>query len=341
MEKDKISVIIPIYNIEEYIPLCLDSVLNNTYENIEVICVNDGSKDNSLQILNEYAKKDNRIIVLDQNNSGVSVARNNGVKKASGEYITFIDGDDFVHKKYFEILHEVMIKENVDIVTCRHKAYKEIEKVDCYVEDEYEKYDYMIYDNPFPISDFTSVVKTMYRIEIISNHQFPNGIKIAEDTFFNICLFLESIEFNKKCKLAIIDEYLYYYFMRPDSAIHTIPMYKGRTMLIEKFMDMYKTMQNDKAKSILLEYSIKNLLAIRYLSTFGADKKEVYSQADKMFLQLFDWLKYDSRVDNKIKFVFKIFYKFPELYRFYRLITDKTMKDYEKKLKNGEINDEN
>lgn len=90
-KSSKISVIIPVYNTERYLPRCLDSVLSNTYDNLEVICINDGSTDNSRNILDNYKVSDERVVVINQKNSGVSAARNAGINVATGEYIAFID----------------------------------------------------------------------------------------------------------------------------------------------------------------------------------------------------------------------------------------------------------
>lgn len=101
----KVSIIIPVYNTEKYLRKCLDSAINQTLKEIEIICINDGSTDNSLSILKEYANKDNRVVVLDIPNSGVASARNFGIKKAHGRYIGFIDSDDWVDAGYFENLY--------------------------------------------------------------------------------------------------------------------------------------------------------------------------------------------------------------------------------------------
>ena len=92
-----VSIVIPVYNVENFVKDTLSSVCNQTYKNIEIICVDDGSTDNSLSVLNFYSEKDKRIKVLSQSNSGVSAARNNGIRAAEGEYICFLDSDDFMH----------------------------------------------------------------------------------------------------------------------------------------------------------------------------------------------------------------------------------------------------
>lgn len=97
-----VSIIIPVYNVEKYLRTCLDSILNQTYKNIEVICVNDGSPDNSISILNEYASRDKRVIVFDEPNKGVASARNLGIEKATGQLLTFADADDWWELNAFE-----------------------------------------------------------------------------------------------------------------------------------------------------------------------------------------------------------------------------------------------
>ena len=111
----KISIIVPVYNVEKYLERCLDSLINQTLKDIEIICINDGSTDNSSEILKEYAKKDSRIIIINQNNQGISVARNNGMNKAKGKYIGFVDSDDWVDLDFFEKLYKAAEKHNAQI----------------------------------------------------------------------------------------------------------------------------------------------------------------------------------------------------------------------------------
>nr|MCR4662874.1 glycosyltransferase [Endomicrobiaceae bacterium] len=106
----KVSVIVPVYNVEQYLRQCLDSIINQTFKDFECICVNDGSTDNSLTILQEYSKKDNRIKIINQKNSGSSVSRNNGIKQALGQYVSFVDADDWITDNYLEILYNKIIE---------------------------------------------------------------------------------------------------------------------------------------------------------------------------------------------------------------------------------------
>ena len=108
MISPKVSIIIPVYNVEKYLEQCLDSIINQNLKNIEIICINDGSTDNSLKILKKYAKKDNRIIILSQTNLGAGAARNRGLAVAKGEYLSFLDADDFFYENMLsEAVHKL------------------------------------------------------------------------------------------------------------------------------------------------------------------------------------------------------------------------------------------
>lgn len=120
---EKVSIIIPVYNCEMYIKKCLDSVLLQTYKNIEVIIIDDGSTDMSRRIINEYIKKDERIKLITQKNMGASQARNNGINFCNGEYIVFLDGDDTLNKYYVEKLYYNICNLDVDIVCCGYSEY--------------------------------------------------------------------------------------------------------------------------------------------------------------------------------------------------------------------------
>lgn len=115
----KVSVVIPVYNVEKYLPKCLESIINQTLKDIEIICINDGSKDNSAAILLNYAKKDKRIRIINQENKGAGAARNRGLEIASGDYLYFIDSDDWADKKLLEKLYCKITKNNSDICICK------------------------------------------------------------------------------------------------------------------------------------------------------------------------------------------------------------------------------
>ena len=129
MEKEKnnikFSIIIPVYNVEKYIDKCLQSITNQTFKDFEVVCINDESKDASLSILEEYARKDKRFKIFSQKNQGQGIARNNGIKIASGKYIVFVDPDDWIEENMLEILSKKFEKEQADIIQFDFKQINE------------------------------------------------------------------------------------------------------------------------------------------------------------------------------------------------------------------------
>lgn len=125
-----ISVIIPVYNVEEYLERCVNSVLKQTYNDLEIILVDDGSTDNSGKICDELKNKDDRIIVIHKENQGLSASRNIGIEKATGEYITFVDSDDYILEDMYETLYKNLIRNDADISMCKYQYVKEQQKID-------------------------------------------------------------------------------------------------------------------------------------------------------------------------------------------------------------------
>lgn len=183
-----ISVIIPIYITAAYIGRCLDSVINNSYKNLEIICVNDGSTDKSLSVLQSYTNRDKRIHIISIPNSGVSVARNTGLDFASGEFIAFIDSDDWIHKEYFKTLIDYQRKEDLDVVACKFTETSEYYidsrlpaniSIISYNVSESLKNKYLKY----------YIWGRIYRRSILESVRFPVSISIGEDNIFNFLLF--------------------------------------------------------------------------------------------------------------------------------------------------------
>lgn len=204
-ESDKpfISVIIPVYNTEEYLRKCLDSVVNQSYKNIEIICVNDGSTDNSLKILNEYAK-DNRVKIIDKRNGGVSSARNVGLDNAKGEYISFVDSDDYIELNTYEICHNNLSNGDYDILTFGYvnEPAKELRTI---IPGDFDACEFL--DLRFPIG---YSVNSIYKKKIIdeNNIRFDENVSIGEDNLFILMFLLKS------SKLRLIDNRFYHYVDR-------------------------------------------------------------------------------------------------------------------------------
>ncbi len=229
MNDNLISVIVPVYNVEKYVGECLQSITNQTYKNLEIIVVDDGSTDNSGKLCDEFAKTDSRIKVIHCKNGGVSKARNVGIENANGIWITFVDGDDWLDLDFCKKM--IFKAENSDIVFARmFKNYSTGETVK-FTETTLDKLALAPYNLEFTIHDrihneknqvFTTdcvlgvVWRSLLKKEIITKNKvwFEVGIKALEDRLF-------IMKYLSLCKTgALVDEYLYHYRMRLNSATH-------------------------------------------------------------------------------------------------------------------------
>lgn len=204
-EQDLISVIVPVYNVESYLKRCLDSIINQTYQNIEIILIDDGSTDNSGNLCEDYKKIDNRIKVVHKTNGGLSDARNTGIKKAKGKYITFVDSDDYVEYDYVEYLYNLIKKYDTNISFCKYYVErndkikiktkgieKKCDKIDAFKE--------ILYAKDFEV---TACAK-MYVLEHFKNVEFPVG-KLFEDNATTYKL----IDKNESVALGYGEKYHY------------------------------------------------------------------------------------------------------------------------------------
>lgn len=214
-----ISIIIPAYNIEKYISRCLDSIVEQTYTNLEIIVVDDGSKDNTGKILDDYAMSDNRIHIIHKENGGVTSARLEGIKQSTGEYIGFVDGDDYIDSNMYERLIANMLENNADISHCGYKMVFPNGKIDYYYNTDNK----VIQDNQKGIADLISgnyvepglcnklYKRTLFN-HLINKQLIDTSIKINEDLLFNYYLFKES-------KLSVYEDFCpYHYILRKNSA---------------------------------------------------------------------------------------------------------------------------
>lgn len=223
MEKELISVIVPVYNAEKYLQKCLDSILEQTYKNLEIIIINDGSTDNSGQICQEYEKQDDRIVYIEKENSGVSDTRNAGMNRMTGPYVTFVDSDDWLEPNYVKFLYEKLIEHQADIVVGNYTSFNESNSVFYFhtSADYYEK----VYDNKSVIPclyDAKELLKSalivpwgkIYKKEIIANFRFPID-RIGEDALFNLKALLDSK------KVVYVNKSAYIYRVREGSLSNT------------------------------------------------------------------------------------------------------------------------
>ena len=325
----KVSIIVPVYNVEKYLSKCLESLINQTLKDIEVICVNDGSTDDSLSILKEYANKDSRIKIIDKQNEGVSVARNTGIEVATGEYLMFVDSDDYLvenacEKALNSIEHnnsDICIFGHYDLVDgnkiISHKTNDLIKIKDLNVKENLVEYSIYIWDK-------------IYRTEFIKSNQikFPLGLKTAEDVIFCLlCLFNEA-------KYATLAEPLYVYRIdtNSNSATSNVQNIKND---IKAFETLYN-LQIFKEQPLSLQLQVVNRFCggcLYYYERFKDSNKSALKQDIKSFLNFVnaifspkDLMKFKNyrnlrflNIRNLIHSIFSLTNSFDRKHKIFRL----------------------
>lgn len=211
---NKISVIIPVYNVEEFLPQCLDSVINQTYTNLEIILVNDGSTDSCGKICDDYASRDRRIQVIHKKNGGLSDARNAGLQLITGDFISFVDSDDLLSLNFYKILSETAAKWEADIVECNFQKFEILNNISD--KSSVKDIEVQIYGTQKALKllmneFFKQVVwNKIYKKELLTQITFPLN-RINEDEFWTYKAF------GNSSKIAKISSKLYFYRQQPES----------------------------------------------------------------------------------------------------------------------------
>lgn len=243
----KISVIIPVYNVEKYLRICLESILNQNFKGYEIILINDGSTDNSLNICREYEKKYSNIIVINEENSGPSAARNKGLEYAKGKYISFIDSDDELLPNYFKILYDTAEKNKCDVLTCGYNTGKNTADIKpnfifnkIMSGREFILSNKKIHSN----NDLCFPWRYFYKRSIIKDGKvkFNTNITIGEDTVFS----LEAILKSKR--VMAIEDILYSHRIDNPNSLMTV---KYKPKLEESLINQY-----DKRLQLSEEYGL-------------------------------------------------------------------------------------
>lgn len=275
-----ISIIVPVYNTEKYLRRCIDSVLNGTYKDFELILVNDGSVDNSGKICNEYSLKDNRIKVVHLKNTGVSNARNVGLELAKGDYIGFLDSDDFIKENMYEFLLTELLDKNVDISGCFFNFLNLENRLVCKITEEEKQFAKvyngkefceLLYSKSYFNVLFVSVWNKLYRKEVFKNIRFEQSY--AEDEQIMVKLVLDKT-------ISISDKMLYIYTQNLSSLTN-------------------------------LKFSEKNLIFIDILEERlkifkKEDMKDLYFKTLKLYINIFIEYNFKAK-ENQVHFNFSKF----------------------------------
>ena len=278
------SVIVPIYNVGEYIEQCIDSIISQTYRNIEIILVDDGSTDGSGQICDEYVAKDDRIIVIHKENGGLVSARQAGAIKATGEYVICVDGDDYISKEYIEVFYESIDKTGADVVCCgstwKYEDHETLRPVEVaagfYEKDKINEYIMPILIEGTDGRWFAATVwaKAMRReLYVPVQCEVDRRLKIGED---NACT--KPVLFNAK-SVVVCDSYGYYYRQNPASLTKNKKAFdiNGPFIIADHFGKMIPVDEFDIKDQILRNFvhNMFNAMASQF------NRKESYSKVKK------------------------------------------------------------
>lgn len=252
MKEPLLSVIIPVYNVELYIEKCMETVLNQTYRNLEIILVDDGSTDNCGKICDRYAKLDSRVKCIHKKNGGLADARNEGLKSVHGKYLAYVDSDDYIEIDMFEKLLKLAVELDADIVACKYKEENNGQVAECLntkhvsVMTGEDMLDWYILKNRTEGKITPSVWDRIYKTEVVKNIVFEAG-KNYEDIVYSTEVFLCA----SKC--VYYDEALYIYVQRSNSIMN-----EGNA-LKELLDEVYQL----KKRIIVLQEARKNILVLK------------------------------------------------------------------------------
>lgn len=293
---DLISVIVPVYNVEQYLKDCIDSVISQTYKNIEIILIDDGSTDYSGTICDDYQTKDNRIKVIHKENGGLSSARNCGIDTASGKFITFVDSDDIIQPKYIEYLYNALIAYDADFSWCYFNYAKKLIK-DLTASDEFkpvllvgcEFYN----EEAYKKGGVNSTAK-LFKREIFSKIRFSDG-RIHEDAF----LYNDLLK-NKFERVVLIENELYIYRLHNNSIVKSKMTDKKLMDSIDVNIELLNMVEDDDEKKELLTLCLNNLCKFIFHQEWTRKNKDYLKIKIKFFCK--KTLKHDKRLLKRIKY---------------------------------------
>ena len=308
--KDKISIIVPVYNVEEYLEKCIESLIGQTYKNLEIILVDDGSEDKSGEICDLWKDKDSRIRVIHKQNGGLSDARNSGMDIATGDYIGFIDSDDYINKRVYEILLNNINNYNSDISAC---SIKKIHKSNEVYNSAITNRNISIFTAEEALRDLIeegmlkqTVWNKLYKKSVIKDIRFEFG-KIHEDEFWSYQVF------GKSSKIVYTDEGMYYYLQRSGSIMDKPFSIKRLDALEARYNRLNYIIQNYPNLELKSKISLFFSCLYQYqymLKSTNVNEKEYCKYIIKRYIDCISFRKDEIR---KIRFKDKIWIRFSNI----------------------------
>ena len=300
----KISVIVPVYKVEKYLNRCVDSIIKQTYKNLEIILVDDGSPDRCPEICDEYAKQDNRVKVIHKKNGGLSEARNFGIDVATGEYIAFVDSDDYINEKMYDIFISELESNNSDIVIGNFKSFDDNSNIK---NKNIETYKVENLTNLEALKNmctgggtiYTVAWNKLYKKALFDEIRYPVG-KIHEDEFITYKLIYNS------SKITYLDTELYYYYQRADSIMGS-KMTPRNLSVLEALEERAEFFENNQLEN-LLDYNDRVLffVLLKLYNGFRFQRNnKIYKELRLKISKLYKSIKNQKslKLKNKIKYM--------------------------------------
>lgn len=314
---DLISLIIPCYNTQSTITKCLDSVIKQSYQNLEIIIINDGSTDETLDILKKYQERDSRIILINQENSGVSKARNEGIKWATGDYICFIDSDDWVENDYCSILYQAISENKADISIA--EAFYEDENGNPAGKQHNSDNSNSIFDKKTALKLLLEdkIIQShpwakLYKSELLKNISFPENLEAFEDyfTMFRV--------FNSSEMVVKVNEKIYHYVQFADSLSHNLTPKRAYHFFLA-LMEAYSFLDSQNVDSSFRKSIVKNILKKSFMVLKrilrNTNSDEMVSEKENIRNSLTVFLKYSASEIGLEKYLYlRFFINYPEQY---------------------------
>lgn len=308
-----VSVVVPVYNGEKYLRECIDSICNQSYKELEIIIINDGSNDSTSKIAKQISNEDNRIIYMEHQNKGVSFSRNRGIDLATGEYIVFVDCDDTIEKEYIELLLNKITKNNLDIVTC---GYIDISIYGTIKLNDFYRGNSILTKDEFINNIFKGVGGTLwgkiFRAEIIKKNKIKlnNNIFMCEDMLFVLQYAMQSKGFGA------IEQSLYNYNRKNENSVSSKINFKYFNNLVDVMKEIEKILNENKYDRQFIDYILSERIKKLSLSfsIMQHDKRHRYSRKEKIdninFIFENDYFKKYKDTFDSINIIEQILIKF-------------------------------
>lgn len=314
MDNPLVSVIIPIYNVSQYLKQCLDSIINQTYKNLEIILVNDGSTDNSGKICDKYAETDSRITVIHQKNKGQAYARNEAIKLSNGSFVLYVDGDDYISSTHIQLLVSASIKYNADIVQCSMIKFSEKRNLRKILKKKKISTTEQVYTASSALKEFCYQKKfTASPVCKLINKNLMNGLEFPVGIGYEDLAIVYKLLGRSSRQIVFIPEMNYYYRQHQNSTMHAKFTEKkiDRIKIAEQFLNYIKKYYPELTISAYTRYSLAQLQLLMELP-FDKKYKNIRNIAFNNLRLSRSKVLHDKYAPYKLKFMIATTYLGPK-----------------------------